>query len=342
MTGKFVISLDFELHWGVFDVRSVESYKNNLLKVKPVITRMMELADKYGISLTFSTVGFLFAETKKELSEYLPLNKPTYANKNLSPYPLLNTIGNTENEDPFHFANSIIIDLVNNGKHEIGSHTFSHYYCHEPGQTIDQFEDDLKASISIAKSKNLKLESIVFPRNMIDPNLESDQKYLDVCYNNGLKSFRGKEKSFIYNDHNLKLKNKFALVVGIMIYAIRFLRLLDSYINITGYNTYNLKNLKGNSKVLNLPSSRFLRSYSQKLRILEGLKLRRIKKAMKYAAKNNELYHLWWHPHNFGSHTDKNFASLEEIFITYSKLNKKYNFQSMTMTELTNQLSTSN
>jgi hypothetical protein len=171
---------------------------------------------------------------------------------------------------------------------------------------------------------------------MIDPSFEIDRKYLDICYNNGIKSFRGREKSFIYNDHNSLWYNKFYLSKKLMIYSKRLLRLVDTYFNITGYNTYGLKHLKANRNVLNLPSSRILRSYSQKLSFIEGLKLRRITKAMNYAAKNNELYHLWWHPHNFGSNTDENFSNLEEIFKVYHKLNKEYNFQSMTMTELTN------
>lgn len=73
---------------------------------------MLELADKYEISLTFSTVGFLFAETKQELLQYLPLNKPTYNNINLSPYPLLDSIGVSENVDPFHYAKSIIMEIT--------------------------------------------------------------------------------------------------------------------------------------------------------------------------------------------------------------------------------------
>lgn len=338
MNGKFVISLDFELHWGVFDKRTVESYQSNLLMVRPVITRMLELADKYGVSLTFSTVGFLFAETKNELMEHIPSVKPTYTNTNLSPYPLLESIGDSESEDPFHFGNSIIVDIVKTGKHEIGSHTFSHYYCHENGQTTEQFEEDIKAAVSIAKSKDIIVESIIFPRNMIDPRQELDRKYLDICFRNGIKSYRGRETSFIYNGHNSLFYNKFHFSRQLMVYIKKLLRITDTYVNITGHNTYNLDSLKTKNGVLNLPSSRFLRSYSQKLSFIEGLKLRRIKKAMTHAAIKNKLYHLWWHPHNFGSYTDKNFTTLEEIFKEYSKLNKEYGFQSMTMTELTDQL----
>jgi hypothetical protein len=59
---------------------------------------------------------------------------------------------------------------------------------------------------------------------------------------------------------------------------------------------------------------------------------------MKYAAKNNMTYHLWWHPHNFGINQDKNFVFLEQILLHYTMLHKRYNFESHTMTLLAKEL----
>ena len=59
---------------------------------------------------------------------------------------------------------------------------------------------------------------------------------------------------------------------------------------------------------------------------------------MKHAAKNNEMFHLWWHPHNFGVDIDKNFNNLEKIFKEYQKLKLKYEFESITMTDLTKKI----
>jgi len=55
---------------------------------------------------------------------------------------------------------------------------------------------------------------------------------------------------------------------------------------------------------------------------------------MRHAAKHNEMFHLWFHPHNFGANTDKNFSNLEKIFQQYQSLNLKYSFESETMTSL--------
>ena len=72
MKGQFVISLDFEKYWGVFDVRTLESNKSILTHVKPIIIRLLDLCDQYNIKITFATVGFLFAKSKYDLVKFLP------------------------------------------------------------------------------------------------------------------------------------------------------------------------------------------------------------------------------------------------------------------------------
>ncbi len=329
MTGHFVISLDYELHWGVFDHRSVNDYKENLANVSRVIDRLIALSDTYSIRLTFATVGFLFAEDKAELISCSPKNKPQYANNKLNPYLHLNHIGNNEIDDPFHYACSMIEKINANKNHEIGTHTFSHYYCDEDGQNIKQFEEDILAAKHVAKNKGINLESIVFPRNMI-----ANKKYLEVSYKHGIKSYRGTEKAYMYNIHPSNAKYNWLLF--------RLLRILDCYINITGNNTYSLKNIYKEDKIINLPSSRFLRPYYSFIKFLEPLKIQRIKKGMRRAARRNELFHLWWHPHNFGKNIDKNFKNLEKIFQEYERLNRKRKFTSETMTSLTRKIINSN
>lgn len=317
--GYFVISLDFELHWGIFDKRCVAEYKENLENVKLVIPKLLELAEKHDIKLTFATVGLLFAKNKAELLNNNPKLLPGYSKPRFSPYNQLDTIGNSELDDEFHYASSLIDSIIETNKHEIGTHTYSHYYCLEDGQTIDQFEADLIAAIACAAKKGISIKSIVFPRNQVN------KAYLKVCSKHGITSFRGIEKHRIYNTEDRNLNKK---------QSIRALRLIDSYVNITGYNTYPINNLNTIKGITNIPSSSFLRPYSKSLSALEPLKIARVKKAMTHAAKHNELFHLWWHPHNFGKHMDENFKGLEAILKHYKHLNNKFRFKNVTMEEL--------
>lgn len=318
--GKFVISLDFELMWGVRDKLTIESYGNNIIGVQEVIPRLLTIFDHFKINATFSTVGFLFVNNKEELLKNLPNIYPEYIDKNLSPYN--GYIENlTMDNDNYHFATNLIKLVQEFPNQEIGTHTFSHYYCLEPGQTIDAFKADIKQAIEIAKKHKIEIKSLIFPRNQFNND------YLKVCSDLGIICYRGNENSYLYQAKSGNQENIFR----------RILRIADTYINISGQNCYTDAFLKQNYPI-NIPSSRFLRPYSKKLSFLEKLRLNRIKNGMTYAAKNNQTYHLWWHPHNFGINQNKNFDFLNKILNHYQFLNLKYNFQSITMTNLANDI----
>lgn len=320
--GKFIISLDFELMWGVRDNRTIDNYGGSILGVSPALDQMLDVFEQYKIKATFAVVGFLFHKNRRNLFENIPNLKPSYLDTNLSPYTDLKSfLGEDETSDPYYFGNSLIKKIKNKEVHEIATHTYCHYYCLELGQTVSQFEEDIKYAIAIANHNEIELKSIVFPRNQFN------DEYLKVCKKLGITSFRGNEKSQIYISSNGESQSLMR----------RALRLVDSYINITGHHCYKNEQMK-ESILINIPSSRFLRPYSAKLVLFEHLKFLRIKNAMTYAAKNNLMYHLWWHPHNFGTNCFENIRFLERILEHYEFLNVKYKFQSMTMEELSLEL----
>jgi peptidoglycan/xylan/chitin deacetylase (PgdA/CDA1 family) len=316
--GKFVISLDFELMWGVRSKKNIDNYRKNILGVQSVIPKLLQTFDEHNVRATFATVGFLFCEKKSEINENLPICLPNYLNKSFSPYlGYFDQVGENASVDLYHFAPGLIKKILNSNNHEIGSHTFSHYYCLEKGQNIESFKADLTSAQKLANKFNIRFTSLVFPRNQFN------NEYLDVCKDQGIICIRGNENSWLYKARNRGQDN----------ILIRALRLIDSYINITGYNCYSDEILKDKFPII-IPSSRFLRPFSRKLKLFEGLRLKRIKSAMTYAAKNGKIFHIWWHPHNFGIDQDHNFAFLNKILDHFEELNGKYNFQSCTMTEL--------
>lgn len=318
--GSFIISLDFELMWGVRDVTTKEEYGDSILGVRKVLPIILEVFNKFQISATFSTVGFLFFESRQELLSMIPENKPSYKDLKLSPYSDINLIGKNEIEDPYHYGMSLI-ELINKDDHEISTHTFCHYYCLEEGQSVSEFEGDIKYAISIAKKRGIAIKSIVFPRNQFNPD------YLEICKKHGILSYRGNETSWIYKASKGNEQSLFK----------RFFRLADSYFNISGNNIYDYNTIKKTIPV-NIPSSAFLRPFNRKISFLDGLRLKRIKKGMSLAAKNNKVFHLWWHPHNFGVNQKENFLFLNKILEHYSFLNNKYGFKSMTMKSLADDL----
>jgi peptidoglycan/xylan/chitin deacetylase (PgdA/CDA1 family) len=316
--GNFIISLDFELMWGVRDKRTKASYGANIIGVQEVVPHLLNTFRAYNIKATFSTVGFLFLKNKEELLNNLPATEPLYKDGNLSPYNgYFNAISDNQQGDPYHFAPSLIKQIKAYPEQEIGTHTYSHFYCLEKGQTIIQFRCDLENAIRIGIKNDVNLTSLVFPRNQFNDD------YLQVCSELGITCYRGNERSWMY-----QAKNKSGGDI-----VRRATRLMDAYLNLSGHNCYSKDYMKCRHPV-NIPASRFLRPYSTKTKFLESLKLKRITSGMTYAAKKNLTYHLWWHPHNFGIHQDENFTFLEKILTHYKALNESYHFKSLTMKEL--------
>jgi peptidoglycan/xylan/chitin deacetylase (PgdA/CDA1 family) len=312
--GVFTISLDYELYWGVRDKRTISEYQANLEGVSVAIDEILMLFSKFKIHATWSTVGLLMADGKDNVYEYLPNIKPSYKESNLSPYPYLYSDWD-HRYDHLHFAKNKVDKICHVKGQRVGTHTFSHFYAQELGQSIIEFEADLESAQKIAG--DILLNSIVFPRN------QWNEEYLKVLSKFNIHSYRGNESSWLYKSSTKDDQGLFK----------RILRLIDSYLNISGHNTQSVTRI-AQSYPYNISSSRLLRAYSKKLSFFNFLKLSRIKKSMTFAAINNEVFHLWWHPHNFGINLNENISFLEEVLQHYIVLKQKYGMESLNMEEI--------
>ncbi len=55
---------------------------------------------------------------------------------------------------------------------------------------------------------------------------------------------------------------------------------------------------------------------------------------MEHAARNGLIYHIWWHPHNFGLHPQRGLAVLNTIVQHYVKLRDDFGLASLNMRDL--------
>lgn len=312
-TGTLIVSLDFELFWGMQDVSSLQDYQDHILGGRAAIPRLLDLFQAHGIHATWAAVGFLFAEDEAALLPYLPpeAERPSYADPALSAYRCIGTTAADRTVRDCFYAPELIDRIAGTPGQEIGSHTFSHYYCREAGQTPAQFGADMRAAQKIAADRGLALTSVVFPRN------QSTAEHTAVLRSLGFSAYREEENDWIHE------KVRFRPLM-------RLLRLADVYFPLTGQGGYVPKNEDG---IVNLPGSRMYKPYFRYLPFLEGRKAARIKKQMRHAAENGLTFHLWWHPHNVGVRTDFHLAQLEEIFSYYDTLKRDFGMRSLNMGE---------
>jgi Polysaccharide deacetylase len=314
--GTLAISLDFELFWGVHDKRTLEDYGRNILGARVAIPRMLEMFERYGVHCTWATVGLLFFDDKEELLQYLPDARPSYANPALSPYPRIARIGPNERQDPCHYGLSLVRRIQGCPHQEVGTHTFSHYYCLEGGQTPVTFRADLDAARRSAARLGIALRSLVFPRNQFS------EAYLGICRDAGIEAVRGNQSAWLFRSEGEANE-------GLLKKACRR---LDHYLPLTGQNgvTPECDGLG----IVNIRSSRFLLPVPIRSSIFGPLCQRRIEAGMRHAATTGQIFHLWWHPHNFGSHVDDNIALLRLIMERYRALSEVQGMVSRTMGEI--------
>lgn len=310
--GTLVISLDFELVWGLFDhinmVDKATYFKNTL----EAIPQMLAVFEKNAIHVTWATVGMLFNENWEEWHSNIPEILPTYERKELDAY----AYGKKHQKyglDPFFFAPKLIKAIQSVKGQEIGTHTYSHYYCLEKGQTQFQFEADLKQAIQVAQKMKIELKSLVFPRNQFN------ESYLEICSQKEIETVRSNPNSWYWDT----TKNE--------TFAVKLARTGDAYLPF-GTKSYPKEHLVLD-KIICQPASRFLRQ-QHPIAILNNARLQRIKSEMIQAAKLGEVYHLWWHPHNFGLDVANSIKTLKDILETFKFCKETYGMESLNMKEL--------
>ncbi len=314
--GALVISLDFELHWGVRDRWTIAEDRDRLLGGRAAVPAMLDLFAGAGIHATWAVVGSLLAETKRELLARMPPSVP-YARPSLSPYAGLVEVGDSERDDPFHFALSLAKRIAATPGQEIGTHTFTHYYCLEDGQSPGHFRTDLAAAIAITREKlGLVPESIVFPRNQVGA------PYLAVCAELGIVAYRGNPDVWMYR----------ARPDGDERAVRRALRLLDAYLPVPGAS--RRPRTRAGAWPVDVTGDRYLRPWSHARRVLEPLRERRLVAELRRAARAGEVFHLWWHPEDFGLHLSENLAVLGRLLDRFRGLRDRTGMETLTMAEV--------
>jgi len=321
-SGALVLSLDFELHWGMRDHFGPQGAPAaELVASRDVVTQLASLFGERGIAATWATVGMLFASSRRQLDAFLPAVRPRYADRRLDPY--LETVGEDEESDPLHLAGSLVRALSATARQEVGSHTFSHYYCLEAGQDEGALRADLSAAQAIAATLGLQLSSLVLPRNQWNP------AYAAAVRDSGFSCYRGPQPSWGHQASRHEDTSQLR----------RLGRLADTYGGVRPPPTTAWDAVVEADGLCNVPASAFLRPYSARRRALEPLRLARLVAGLRDAARRARIFHLWWHPHNFAAHPAESFDLLQRVLDEFASLADAHGMRSLSMGEVADELS---
>lgn len=201
-------------------------------------------------------------------------------------------------------------------RQEIGGHSFSHYYTFEDAGNAAAFEADLAAAARAAALMDIELKSFVFPRNQVNP------AYLPICREAGYRSFRGVQRGAAHAGRARGAERAWH----------RASRWARTYLPENRAQPPNRPSIDGG--LANLAASHFLRPTRAGRAIADRFQRARIRNGMLRAAQAGAIYHLWWHPQNFGLDVEANIEVLRAILDDYRHLAERFGMTSVSMGEL--------
>ncbi len=267
MTGICIISLDCESKWGMadhIDSGHEEHFTSkNLLRV---YSEILELLKSNEIRATFAFVGGMTLPEQyfKEFWQQRLEASAAHAAWLAKLFTDINT-GSTAG----WFLPELIEMVKAESGNEIASHGFSHISLHDTDESIHQIE--LEGIRDWIRFHGLQPKTFIFPRNLISSSFDLQS----LC----ISGYRARTNWNTLRSGMGRLTN--------------FLNEFYPFIQSQKLTTLEASGLTP------IPGDFFLNWRSGiKKYIPLALTAYRFKHALKHAARNNGVVHLWFHPHN--------------------------------------------
>lgn len=279
MSADIVISIDFELRWGVHDAKGVDSYRRNLEGVREVVPRTLEAFRERGVRATWAIVGALACDGWDEWRARAPA-WPRYLDRGLG------WRDEWARQDPrLYFAPDLVEEVRRCPGQELGSHTFSHVYMGEPGFVRRDAMADAAAVTQLFREKwQVTPKSFVFPRNQV--------AFTDVLRDEGFTIWRTTPDAFYWSATSAGEQNGLT----------RLLRATDSLVPWTVHRRPRRAPDHASSHLVRFGLSAAVWRLHVRRLVGEAARL-----------ADGESLHLWWHPHNLGADVDRSVLRLQEL-----------------------------
>ena len=158
----FILSADFELAWAWRYMKvSASPLLTALEKARQArnnIPKILDLCNRFNISITWAVVGHLFLETCRGENGVLhpEIKRPSFSQSDYWVYEkgdwFQHDPCSNYNDAPEWYAPDIIKDILSRKtKHEIACHTFSHIDCRDEVCQPDVFRSEIEACQRSAK-----------------------------------------------------------------------------------------------------------------------------------------------------------------------------------------------
>ncbi len=305
--GAFVISLDTELAWGRIGNPDLRYFMEQFKHTREAVDRLLALFDQYQMPVTWAVLGRLLKKSVTasdhfldDISYYYPSlsNEKVYENEKLH-----------SAEHSYLFYNEVVEKIKSaKVKHEIGTHTYNHVEFGSFAASEEQkIKNDLEAVLASSSQYHLEMKSLVFPKNSVG--------FLSLLPKYQIETFRSPNQ-FWYSSFPGSLP--------------RWIRKFDDFLPIAfrgvdaGINSHGL---------VEIPGSVFFHIQHRGIKKYIPFKILILKttKGLTRAAVQGKIFHLWFHPYNFGYRMEEHLQALEAVLKCAVQLKEKGQLEFLTM-----------
>jgi peptidoglycan/xylan/chitin deacetylase (PgdA/CDA1 family) len=290
LTPTFTLTFDTELIWGSFDHTPPERFARLYPDIRATIGSVLRLLDRYEISATWAVVGHLFlSECRRDSSgiAHPELVRPRQSWRDGDWYA--DDPSTDRSRDPLWYGDDVLDALqAARTPQEIGCHSFSHILYGDPALTREAVDADLRACVTLAAKRGIKLRSFVFPRN--------SEGHHEALKAHGFHAYRGADPTW-----RAHLPGPLA----------RAAHLIDQVAALPPPVSLPTERLPG---LWNIPGSCVLMDRRGVRRLIPMMsRIHKAKAGLQRAQETGGVFHLWTHPFNLANDPQFLIATLDAI-----------------------------
>lgn len=307
----FVLSLDFELAWGMRDLLGDKAQREECrLTREVVVPRMLELFERYEMPASWCTVGQLF-------DKEIPDPPESHFSKFEAPSPswidrpwFEGAPSGREEDIPDYLCPSLIERIRSiSPPQEIGCHGFSHVIFGDPSCSRACAQSEIQACVERAEAAGIHLDSMVYPRN--------EAGHRDVLREHGFICYRGKGRDMIPGASGRVAQLSHILSVLSQRFA------------------YPVVPQRDELGLWNIPASMMLfPAHGIRKYVPMSFRVRRAQRGLDAAVESGQVFHLWFHPINLAHETEGLLGALEQILRYASQLRGEAKLRFLSMGDL--------
>jgi hypothetical protein len=275
---RFLVSLDYELAWGTYEMTPVEYCRTNVINANEAAERIFELHERIEVPVAWAVVGA--AVDPDPLRDRVERCRAAGAPMDLFD-SYVASVPPELRDRVTSIPKRVVQRIAASDLQEIASHSYSHLYADRAGHEDYSRDFDL-FSATLQQLRIPRPMLFVAPKNLVNDDIRR------LAASHGFQAVRVNPCNWLYR---FRPRRAFGTPL------VRAVRFVDAFLPVNECFELFSRRLPADPGTL---EGNFFFRPALRWRLLDRLHFWRFKVWVAFAVRTGRDVHLWSHPHNFG------------------------------------------